>query len=104
MHANTLETYAPPRHLGRYELIAPLGDGGIARVYVAVQRGPIANKLVVVKLLRDQFTHDEDCAAMFAGESLMGVVRNGPDVSHPYESTSTGSEYYMVMAFLEGKT
>ena len=104
MHANTLETYAPPRHLGRYELIAPLGEGGMARVYVAVQRGPIANKLVVVKLLREQFTHDEHFVAMFADESRIAVLLNHPNVIHTYESTSTGSEFYIVMEFLEGKT
>ncbi|HEX2669743.1 MAG TPA: serine/threonine-protein kinase, partial [Polyangiaceae bacterium] len=104
MLANTLETYAPPRHLGRYELIAPLGEGGMARVYVAVQRGPIANKLVVIKLLREQFTHDEHFVAMFADESRIAVLLNHPNVIHTYESSSTGSEFYIVMEFLEGKT
>ena len=104
MLANTLETYAPPRQLGRYELIAPLGEGGMARVYVAVQRGPIANKLVVVKLLREQFTGDEHFVAMFADESRIAVLLNHPNVIHTYESSSTDSEYYIVMEFLEGKT
>ena len=104
MLANTLETYAPPRHLGRYELIAPLGEGGMARVYVAVQRGPIANKLVVIKLLREQFTGDEHFVAMFADESRITVLLNHPNVIHTYESSSTESEYYIVMEFLEGKT
>lgn len=104
MLANTLETYSPPRHLGRYELIAPLGEGGMARVYVAVQRGPIANKLVVIKLLRERFTHDEHFVAMFADESRIAVLLNHPNVIHTYESSSTGSEFYIVMEFLEGKT
>ena len=104
MLPNTLETYAPPRQLGRYELIAPLGEGGMARVYVAVQRGPIANKLVVVKLLREQFTGDEHFVAMFADESRIAVLLNHPNVIHTYESSSTDSEYYIVMEFLEGKT
>jgi len=104
MLPNTLETYAPPRQLGRYELIAPLGEGGMARVYLAVQRGPIANKLVVVKLLREQFTGDEHFVAMFADESRIAVLLNHPNVIHTYESSSTDSEYYIVMEFLEGKT
>jgi len=104
MLANTLETSSPPRHLDRYELIAPLGEGGMARVYVAVQRGPIANKLVVIKLLREQFTHDEQFVAMFADESRIAVLLNHPNVIHTYESSSTGSQYYIVMEFLEGKT
>ena len=104
MHANPLETYAPVQQLGRYELIAPLGEGGMARVYVAVQRGPIANKLVVIKLLREQFTGDEHFVAMFADESRIAVLLNHPNVIHTYESSSTDSHYYIVMEFLEGKT
>jgi len=104
MLANTLETYAPPRQLGRYELIALLGEGGMARVYAAVQRGPIANKLVVIKLLREQFTGDEHFVAMFTEESRIAVLLNHPNVIHTYESSSTASEYYIVMEFLEGKT
>ena len=104
MLANTVDTYAPSRQLGRYELIAPLGEGGMARVYVAVQRGPIANKLVVIKLLREQFTGDEHFVAMFADESRIAVLLNHPNVIHTYESSSTDSHYYIVMEFLEGKT
>jgi serine/threonine protein kinase len=104
MLANTIETYAPPRQLGRYELIAPLGEGGMARVYLAVQRGPIANKLVVIKLLREQFTGDEHFVAMFADESRIALLLNHPNVIHTYESSWTDSAYYIVMEFLEGKT
>ncbi|HET7539876.1 MAG TPA: protein kinase [Polyangiaceae bacterium] len=104
MLANTLETYAIPRQLGRYELIAPLGEGGMARVYLAVQRGPIANKLVVIKVLREQFTEDPQFVAMFADESRIAVLLNHPNVIHTYESSSTDTDYYIVMEFLEGKT
>jgi len=90
--------------LGRYDLIAPLGEGGMARVYVAVQRGPIANKLVVIKLLREQFTGDPQFVAMFADESRIAVLLNHPNVIHTYESSSTDNDYYIVMEFLEGKT
>jgi len=76
----------------------------MARVYVAVQRGPIANKLVVIKLLREQFTTDEHFVAMFADESRIAVMLNHSNVIHTYESSSTESEYYIVMEFLEGKT
>ena len=102
--ANTPETYAPAQQLGRYELIAPLGEGGMARVYVAVQRGPIANKLVVIKVLREQFTGDPQFVAMFADESRIAVLLNHPNVIHTYESSSTDTDYYIVMEFLEGRT
>src|SRR4051812_5109344 len=92
-----------PRQLGRYEVIAPLGEGGMARLYLAVQRGPVANKLVVVKLLREQYTGDAQFVAMFADESRIAALLSHPNVIHTYESSSTDSQYFIVMEFLEGK-
>jgi len=99
-----LELEVAPRVVGRYELIVPLGEGGMACVYLAVQRGPIANKLVVVKLLREQLTSDEQFVAMFTDESRIAALLNHPNVVHTYESSSSDSQYYIVMEFLEGKT
>jgi len=93
-----------PIQLGRYELIHALGAGGMARVYLAVQRGPVAAKLVVVKNLRTEFAHDPDFVAMFVDESRVLVRLNHPNVIHTYEAASEGDDHYIVMEFLEGKT
>ena len=93
-----------PIQLGRYELIHALGAGGMARVYLAVQRGPVAAKLVVVKNLRTEFAHDPDFVDMFVDESRVLVRLNHPNVIHTYEAASEGDDHYIVMEFLEGKT
>ncbi|MCU0685931.1 MAG: serine/threonine protein kinase [Polyangiaceae bacterium] len=69
--------------LGRYDLIAQLGSGGMADVYLGVARGPAGfNKLVVLKVLRAQFAHD--------GEFLtFGVEEDG-------------GRFFLVMEYLEG--
>jgi len=93
-----------PLQLGRYELIHPLGAGGMARVYLGVQRGPVAAKLVVVKVLRPEFAHEPDFVAMFVDESRVLVRLNHPNVVHTYEAASDDDHYFIVMEFLEGKT
>ncbi|MEO6603757.1 MAG: serine/threonine-protein kinase [Polyangiaceae bacterium] len=93
-----------PAKLGRYELIHQLGAGGMARVYLAVQRGPVAAKLVVVKCLRDEYARDPQFVAQFVDESRVLVRLNHPNVIHTYEASSEGDDHYIVMEFLEGKT
>jgi len=95
---------ATPSHLGRYELLTQLGEGGMAQVYLAVQRGSVADKLVVVKLLREQFSSDDQFVAMFADESRIAVRLSHPNVIHTYEASATESRHYIVMEFLEAKT
>jgi len=93
-----------PSHLGRYELLTQLGEGGMSQVYLAVQRGSVADKLVVVKLLREQFSSDDQFVAMFADESRIAVRLSHPNVIHTYEASATESRHYIVMEFLEAKT
>ena len=93
-----------PTQLGRYEVICALGVGGMARVYLAMQRGPVATKVVVVKHLRPEFAHDPAFVDMFVDESRIGVRMNHANVIHTYEASSDGDDHYLVMEFLEGKT
>ena len=90
--------------IGRYELVHALGAGGMARVYLAVQRGPVATKVVVLKDLRSEFAHDPEFVAMFVDESRVLVRLNHPNVVHTYEASSEDDHHYIVMEFLEGKT
>jgi serine/threonine-protein kinase len=76
----------------------------MARVYLAVQRGPIASKVVVVKVLRPELGDDQQFAAMFGDESRIAVRLNHPNVVHTYEASADPAEHYIVMEFLEGKT
>ena len=100
----SLRPSSAPTQLGRYEVICALGVGGMARVYLAMQRGPVATKVVVVKHLRPEFAHDPAFVDMFVDESRIGVRMNHPNVIHTYEASSDGDDHYLVMEFLEGKT
>ena len=64
-----------PSQIGRYEVIAQLGAGGMARIYLALQRGPFASatKLLVVKHLRPEVASDAHFLAMFTDEARIAV-------------------------------
>ncbi|MEO6603760.1 MAG: serine/threonine-protein kinase [Polyangiaceae bacterium] len=102
--ANTAEAPVALSHLDRYELITQLGEGGMAKVYLGLQRGSVADKLVVVKLLREAFSSDPHFVAMFADESRIAVRLSHPNVIHTYEASTNDSRHYIVMEFLEAKT
>ncbi len=94
-----------PGKLGRYEVIAQLGAGGMARVYLAMQRGPfLATKLVVLKQLRREVLNEEQLRAMFVDETRIAVRLSHPNVVHTYEAVAEPGDYYIVMEFLEGQS
>jgi len=104
MTVNTAAARICPARLGRYDLITQIGEGGMAQVYLAMQRGSVADKLVVIKLLREQLTGDDQFTAMFADESRIAVRLSHPNVIHTYEASIAESRPYIVMEFLEAKT
>jgi tRNA A-37 threonylcarbamoyl transferase component Bud32 len=88
---------------GRYRLLAQLGQGGMADVFLALARGALGvNKLVVIKRLRAGFDRDRDLAAMFLDEARLAVRLNHPNVVHTYEAGESGGQCFLVMEYLEG--
>jgi serine/threonine protein kinase len=91
--------------VGRYELVALLGQGGMARVYLAVSRGPGGvNKLVVLKQLRPEMASQKDVQAMFFDEARIAARLDHPNVVSTYETFREGDQSVMVMEYLEGQT
>ena len=92
------ETSTP---LGRYRLIALLGQGGMADVYLACTQGPRGfQKLLVVKLAR--FTGDPVFSTMFLDEARIAAQLEHPNVIQTYEIAEEGSSHYIVMEYLDG--
>jgi serine/threonine protein kinase len=72
------------RSLGRYNLIASLGAGGMANVYLAVAAGFASfNKLLVLKTLRQDAT--PDFVHMFLDEARLSARFNHPNIVQAYE-------------------
>ncbi|HMA91499.1 MAG TPA: protein kinase, partial [Polyangiaceae bacterium] len=94
-----------PVRLGRYEIVQKLGSGGMADVFLAHQPGPFsASKLIVIKQLRAGMMDDEQFVHMFADESRIAVRLNHPNVVQTYEAVAEGSDYYLVLEFLDGRS
>src|SRR5579859_466457 len=91
--------------VGRYELVTMLGEGGMARVFLAINRGPIGfNKLVVVKQVRPELAWDREFLAMFFDEARIAARLNHPNVVQTYEVIEDTGQYLLAMEHLEGQT
>lgn len=91
----------PGARLGKYEVIARLGKGGMAQVHLAVARGPGGfNKLVVLKSLESQ---DESFRRMFLDEARLAALLHHPNVVNTYEVSETDGQYFIAMEYLDGQ-
>src|SRR5258708_25179427 len=98
-------TRSGPRGTGKYNILAELGRGGMANVYLAVASGPSGfNKLVVLKCLRSDLASDQDLLGMFLDEARLAARLNHPHVVQTYEVGEYAGRPVIVMEYLEGQT
>ncbi len=92
---------APGTHLGPYEIIAPLGAGGMGEVYQA--RDVRHDRLVAVKVLRS------DACLVNGAERFLREIRIAAQLTHPHilpliDSGESGGVLFYVMPYIEGET
>jgi len=85
---------------GRYELLARVGGGGMALVYKA--RDLLLNRFVAVKVLRQQFTHDDDFVKRFRREAQAAASLSHPNIVSIYDVGQVDDTHYIVMEFIDG--
>jgi len=88
---------------GRYRLIAPLGEGGMATIWRAIDEQ--LDREVAVKLLRPQFGSDPGFAARFKQEARSAGGLSHPSIVSVYDYGTDGAdgEQYIVMELIEGR-
>ena len=87
---------------GRYEILEPIGFGGMAVVYKA--RCHRLNRLVAIKILKDELSKDEEFRNRFHGESQAVAKLNHPNIMSVHDvSTHEGTDY-IVMELIDGIT
>ena len=88
----------------RYEILEVIGSGGMAVVYKA--RCHRLNRLVAIKVLKDDFLGDKEFRDRFHGESQAVAMLSHPNIVAVYDvSTSlSGDVDYIVMELIEGIT
>jgi serine/threonine protein kinase len=96
------------KRLGLYEVVAPLGEGGMAAVYKAYQ--PSMNRYVALKILPRQLAGDPQFAGRFQQEAKVLAKLQHPhilpvfDFGHADGDAANGGYTYIVMPFIESGT
>jgi len=84
----------------RYELIEKIGGGGMAVVYKA--KCKLLNRFVAVKILRPEFTNDEEFVKRFRVEAQSAASLSHPNIVPIYDVGNQGDIYYIVMEYVNG--
>ncbi|MDQ2979727.1 MAG: protein kinase [Acidobacteriota bacterium] len=95
-------TLSPGKRLGPYEIVAPVGAGGMGEVYRA--RDTRLERTVAVKVLPDHLSRDEDVRQRFEREAKTISSLSHPHICALYDVGSQDGIEYLVMEFLEGET
>lgn len=84
----------------RYELLELIGVGGMAKVYKA--RCHRLNRLVAVKILRDDLSQDSDFRRRFQDESQAVAMLSHPNIVAVYDVSRSSEMEYIVMELIDG--
>lgn len=84
----------------RYEILEQLGGGGMAIVYKG--RDTFLNRLVTIKVLRPEFTCDEDFVNRFRREAQAVASLSHPNIVSIYDVGRENDVHYLVMEYVEG--
>jgi serine/threonine-protein kinase len=96
---------APDISTDKYRVLAELGEGGMANVYLAVTRGLSEfHKLVVLKAIREELAQQPDLFAMFLDEARLAARLSHPNVVQTIEVSELRGRPVIVMEYLDGQT
>jgi serine/threonine-protein kinase len=92
------------RTLGRYELLVPIAEGGMASVWAARMKGQRGfQKIVAIKQMRPELTDDPNFETMFLDEaSLVSRLRH-PNLAEILDLGEEEDVLYQVMEFVDGE-
>ncbi len=88
--------------IGTYEIIAPLGQGGMATVYKAYH-GRL-NRFVAIKMIHQAFSEDPSYLTRFEREAQIVAALEHPHIVPIYDFSEYEGEPYLVMKLIEGGT
>ncbi len=88
--------------LGPYEIIEPLGAGGMGEVYKG--QDTRLNRFVAIKMLRPECVSDEERKQRFIHEAKAASALNHPNIVTIYDICSESGRDFLVMEYVQGKT
>jgi len=95
-------TLAAGSRLGPYEILGPIGAGGMGEVYRA--KDPRLGREVAIKVLPGSFSQDADRLRRFEQEARAAGVLNHPNITAVYDVGQHDGAPYVVQELLEGET
>ncbi len=86
----------------RYEIIEPVGAGGMSEVYKA--KCHVLNRYVAIKVLKPEFSSDVNFVTKFRIEAQSAAGLSHPNIVNVYDVAEDNGIYYIVMELVEGIT
>jgi PASTA domain./Protein kinase domain. len=86
----------------RYRILSEIGSGGMARVYKALDQ--YLQRYVAIKVLKDEFKHDEEFLKRFEIEAQAAASLTHPNIVQIYDVGTDSGNYYIVMELVDGIT
>ncbi len=97
-------SHAYVHRLGKYRVLAQIGRGGMAEVFLAVMEGPERfSKLIALKVLRAEYCEDSQGRAAFMNEARLAARLNHPNVVSTYEVGEDSGRLFIAMEYLDGQ-
>lgn len=87
---------------GRYEILEKIGSGGMSVVYKAECH--TLNRLVAIKVLKEEFASDENFVSKFKMEAQAAARLSHPNIVNVYDVVDEENLHYIVMELIEGIT
>ena len=92
----------PGHKLAHYEILDPIGKGGMGEVYQA--RDGKLGRDVAIKVLPDEFAQDEERLRRFQREAKVLASLNHPNIASIYGLEQSESTHYLVLELVPGET
>ena len=97
-----MDKYVGKRLDGRYEIKEIIGVGGMAYVYKAYDN--IDNRIVAVKILKEEYLQNEEFTRRFKNESKAIAILSHPNIVKVYDVSFGDRMQYIVMEYVDGIT
>lgn len=93
-----------PRRFGKYTLIRKLALGGMAEIFLALQKSMAGfEKLIVVKRILPHLAQDRAFIDLLLAEARIAATLNHPNVAHIYDVGEVDGQFYIAMEHIHGE-